>query len=93
MKDLLTKILVRNPKKRFDIKDIKAHRWFKILDNPGNRNKLPNPDMPIVTELDNTINRPVLVYSAQMLGIDPRLLEKMVLEKDHNKYTTTYFLL
>jgi hypothetical protein len=89
----MSKILVRNPKKRFDIKDIKAHRWLKILDSPGNRKKLPNPEMPIVTEQDNTINRPVLIYSAQMLGIDPRLLEKMVVEKDHNKYTTTYFLL
>jgi len=42
-------------------------------------------------EIDNKINYPILKYAANLSGVDYRAIEKMLGEKDHNKFTTTYF--
>ena len=44
-------------------------------------------------QIDTRINYPVLKYASHESNIDFRAIEKMLNEKDHNKFTTTYFLL
>ena len=91
LRDLLSKIQIRNPAKRFDINDIKEHKWYKQLDNPAVRKKLNNYSS--MKEIDTTINYPILKYAANLSGVDYKVMEKMLGEKDHNKFTTTYFQL
>ena len=90
LKDLLRKILCRNPNKRLNITEIKKHKWFENQYDTQNKKF-------IVVENDNNakhkINRPVLKYAANKCNIHPGALMKMLKDYDHNKFSTVYFLL
>ena len=87
-KDLLNKVLNKDPLKRINIKKIKNHPWFnlnnpKITMSPGFLiNEIVIPiDLDIINKMANTYE-----YNEKEIKID-------LLKNRHNNKTTTYYLL
>ena len=85
--DLIKRILVRDPKQRLDMAAIKRHPWFQLHQpvqiSPG----------IIHGQHEVKINRLVCKLAAQMQSLDYKTMREMLVDNDHNKYTTLYFLL
>lgn len=81
--DLLRKLLVRCPKKRFGIDEILAHPWFKIYTPCQMSNGLvAGGEMLPVEKL-------IAKITAAKMKVPLKVIKKMVKENEHNKYTTT----
>lgn len=82
--DLLSKILVTDPKKRLNINQIKNHPWMKL------RFLHRRPKRNIVTDIpiDHDIVDKISSY-----GIDREVILTHIKENRHNMITTTYYLL
>lgn len=95
LKDLLRKILVRNPNTRWGFAEIKKHKWFNIVENSAIKKQRPfvNDSENDSGESIQKFNKYVLRYAAIYCNIHSSVQEKMLKDYDHNKYTTTYFLL
>lgn len=82
--DLLSRILVTDPKERYNIHQIKNHPWMKLrfLHRMPKRNIVT--DIPI----DEMIVDKISSY-----GIDKEVILTHIKENRHNMITTTYYLL
>lgn len=85
--DLIRRILVRNPQERLSLEDIKNHSWFGMYEpiqlHPG-----------IIPGIHSfKINTYIAKVSAKKMNIELQDLRKMLVENDHNKYTTLYWLI
>jgi serine/threonine protein kinase len=85
--NLIKKILVRDPKLRYRLDDIKKHPWFKMYQ------PMQLHDGIIAGVHEIHINKLVCKLAAEMQGIEFKAMWQMLVENDHNKYTTLYFLL
>ena len=85
-KDLINKLLIKNPLKRITIPEIKLHPWFnQIKQNYYEGLILSKFIIPVD---DNIINIMVKNYN-----YDDELVRKNVLLNKHNDITTSYYLL
>ena len=85
--DLLRRILVRNPQRRYTIKDIKKHPWFNLFK--------PNQCVPGIFS-DKTIfpvDQTIAMITSKRMNIGSGHVAKMVQYHEQNKYTTLYYLL
>jgi 5'-AMP-activated protein kinase catalytic alpha subunit len=86
-KDILTKILEVDPKKRFNFEQIKEHPWFNIIDKNYLMYKGVNVDediMPIDEEIINDMEK---------MGFNKMEMRYSLIKNFHNKVTTVYDLL
>ena len=85
--DLIRKILVRNPERRYSIADIKKHPWFNLFK--------PNQCVPgiIAKKTVFPVDKIVARVTSKRMNIPVELITKMNQYHEHNKYTTLYYLL
>jgi 5'-AMP-activated protein kinase catalytic alpha subunit len=86
-KDLLSKILEIDPKKRINFEGIKSHPWFSIIDKKYLMNKgiIVNEDIfPIDEEI---------LQDMEKMGFNKVEIRYNIIKNYHNKITTTYDLL
>ena len=80
-RDLLTKILLKDPSERLTTKQMLEHPW--ITSDSFNVNP------PILSHaIDNEI-----LLTMQELGLDTKTTTKSIQKRDFNQFTTTYYLL
>ena len=87
-KDLLYKILNKNPNKRCSIEQIKRHKWFKILDTNNIINEGLLLDKYVIPIDENVIGTMVKEYE-----FNEEEIKINILKNKHNLITTTYYLL
>jgi len=83
-RDLISKILVTDPKSRYTIQQIKDHPWMKLrflhsFQKPLNHSKY---------ELDNRV-----ITKLVDSGIDRDILIKSIVENHHNMLSTLYYMI
>ena len=87
-KDLLRKILEKDPEKRITIKKIKKHPWFNLTAPKIKKNPIFLPN-ELITPIDlNIINIMVNYY-----GYNEPKIKIDLLKNKHNNTTATYYLL
>ena len=85
--DLLKKILVTNPKKRYTIEQIKNHKWFNLISNKClYEGLLLNK---YVVPLDESIIEQMNIE----YNIKKEKIRACLLNNDHNDITTIYYLI
>lgn len=87
VKDLLSKILVTDPKKRIKLEDIKKHPWL----NSGNFSILKSPGL-FVGKISIPIDFKIVEELEEMKFSKEEIIES-VRKNRHNKITTCYYLL
>ena len=85
-RDLLNKILVREPEARLRVSDILNHPW--IRKNYKSQAKQTNQ-----ATSDFAVDDRICRLAAGKLRIDEASVEQMLRDNEHNKYTTLYYLL
>jgi len=86
-KDILTKIIEIDPKKRLNFEEIKAHPWFNIIDKNELMHKGINMNediMPIDEEI---------ISNMEKIGFNKMEVRYSLIKNFHNKVTTVYDLL
>ena len=92
-KDLLKKILVTDPKKRYGFEDIKHHSWFMSVNNARGKNIFFNSPGVFVDEDVLPIDVEIVAEIYNDFHIDIIKIVNDVLRNRHNKITTTYYLI
>ena len=87
-KDLLSKILEKNPEKRITIKKIKEHPWFNITNPKIKKNPIFLPD-----ELITPIDLNIISIMVKEYGYNEAKIKIDLIKNRHNNTTTTYYLL
>ena len=87
-KDLLTKILNKNPSKRITISKIKRHPWFNIT-NP----KITMSPGFISKEIVTPIDLDIISIMVKEYDYNEKEIKIDLLKNKHNYTTTTYYLL
>lgn len=85
-RDLLKRILVTDPNKRFMIEDIRRHRWFNMYSEPRHSQGV------IVGYHQIPIDEDIL-QEVERFGHDMNKVKSYLENNKHNKMTTTYYLL
>ena len=95
-KDLIKKILVTNPKKRYGFEEIKKHPWFMSVNNIGGKNILfSSPGILIdydVIPIDINIIKEIY-YTKEYKNFSILNIVNDVIRNKHNKITTAYYLI
>ena len=86
--DLIHKILNVNPNKRYNIEQIKRHKWFKMIDPGNNVSEGLLLDKYIIPLDDDVIN--IMIKDYEFNGEE---VKKDIERNKHNLITTTYYLL
>ena len=86
-KDILTKILEVDPKKRIKFEEIKAHPWFNLIDKNILVHKGININEDIIP-IDEEI-----IQKMEKIGFNKMEVRFNLLKNFHNKVTTVYDLL
>ena len=89
-KDLLQKILVTDPKRRFTILQIKNHPWFNLYNNKG---KLMISDGLILTKYVIPIDEEIVKSISEKYEIDKEKIRISILSNKHDDISTLYYLL
>ena len=92
-KDLLKKILVTDPKKRYGFEEIKHHAWFMSVNNVMGKNIFFNSPGVFVGEDVIPIDVEIIAEIYNDFHIDIEKVVNDVLRNRHNKITTTYYLI
>ena len=92
-KDLLKKILVTDPKKRYGFEEIKHHSWFMSVNNVMGKNIFFNSPGVFVDEDVLPIDVEIVAEIYNDFHIDIIKIVNDVLRNRHNKITTTYYLI
>ena len=92
-KDLLKKILVTDPKKRYGFEEIKHHPWFMSVNNVMGKNIFFNSPGVFVDEDVIPIDIEIIAEMFNDFHIDIAKIILDVLKNRHNKITTTYYLI
>ena len=92
-KDLLKKILVTDPKRRYGFEDIKHHSWFMSVNNVMGKNIFFNSPGVFVDEDVLPIDIEIVAEIYNDFHIDIIKIVNDVLRNRHNKITTTYYLI
>ena len=87
-KDLLNKILEKDPQKRITIKKIKKHPWFNLI-NPKIKNNL----IFLPNELITPIDLDIIDTMVSNYGYNEAEVKIDLIKNKHNYNTTTYYLL
>ena len=87
-KDIISKILVTDPKKRYTIEQIKKHPWFNQIDIKKNMSKglLLNKFVVPIDEL-------IVEKMVNEFGYNSKEIKTYLLCNKHNHITTCYYLL
>ena len=86
-KDILTKIIEIDPKKRLNFEEIKAHPWFNIIDKNELMHKGINMNEDIIP-IDEEI-----ISNMEKIGFNKMEVRYSLIKNFHNKVTTVYDLL
>ena len=92
-KDLLKKILVTDPKKRYGFEEIKHHSWFMSVNSVMGKNIFFNSPGVFVEEDVIPIDVEIIAEIYNDFHIDIMKIINDVLRNKHNKITTTYYLI
>ena len=92
-KDLLKKILVTDPKKRFGFEEIKHHPWFLSVNNVMGRNIFFNSPGVFVDEDVLPVDVEIIAEIYNDFHIDIAKIINDVIKNRHNKITTAYYLI
>ena len=92
-KDLLKKILVTDPKKRYGFEDIKHHGWFMSVNNVMGKNIFFNSPGVFVGEDVMPIDIEIVAEIYNDFHIDIVKIVSDILTNRHNRTTTTYYLI
>ena len=92
-KDLLKKILVTDPKKRYGFEEIKHHAWFMSVNSVMGKNIFFNSPGVFVEEDVIPIDVEIIAEIYNDFHIDITRIINDVLRNKHNKITTTYYLI
>ena len=92
-KDLLKKILVTDPKKRYGFEEIKHHSWFMSVNNVLGKNIFFNSPGVFVGEDVMPIDVEIIAEIYNDFHTDIVKVINDVLRNRHNKITTTYYLI
>ena len=92
-KDLLKKILVTDPKKRYGFEEIKHHTWFMSVNNVMGKNIFFNSPGVFIEEDVIPIDVEIIAEMYNDFHIDIGKIINEVLKNRHNKITTTYYLI
>ena len=87
-KDLLNKVLTKDPLKRITINKIKKHPWFN-LNNP----KITMSPGFLINEIVIPIDLDIINKMVNIYGYNEKEIEIDLLKNKHNNRTTTYYLL
>ena len=87
LSDLIKNILVTNPKKRFNLNDIKEHSWFKN-DNMKNNFHFGINLNEIIIPIDEDI-----IEIMKEMNFNKQEVRENILRDEHNNICTTYYLL
>ena len=85
VKDILKKVLSKDPKTRYRIEDIKRHSWYHLVD-PIEEKGIIIGYTPIPVDL-------FLLAELNKLGINQNYTKKCLETNRHNEVITTYYLL
>ena len=92
-KDLLKKILVTDPQKRYGFEEIKHHAWFLSINNVMGKNIFFNSPGVFIEEDVIPIDIEIIAEIYNDFHIDIDKIINDVLRNRHNKITTTYYLI
>jgi len=92
-KDLLKKIMVTDPKKRYGFEEIKHHSWFMSVNNVMGKNIFFNSPGVFVGEDVIPIDVEIIAEIYNDFHTDIVKVINDVLRNRHNKITTTYYLI
>ena len=92
-KDLLKKILVTDPKKRFGFEEIKHHPWFLSVNNFMGKNIFFNSPGVFVDEDVLPVDVEIIAEIHNDFHIDTAKIINDVIKNRHNKITTAYYLI
>ena len=92
-KDLLKKILVTDPKKRFGFEEIKHHPWFLSVNNVMGRNIFFNSPGVFVDEDVLPVDVEIIAEIHNDFHIEIAKIISDVIKNRHNKITTAYYLI
>ena len=87
VKDLIKKILEKNPKKRISIAQIKQHPWIKSINFDFNKSRGIYLDKDIIP-IDTNVVREIGGKNEQKI----KKIIKDILTNAHNNNTCTYYL-
>ena len=87
-KDLLQKLLEKDPLKRISISEIKKHPWFKKGDIKLNM----SPGL-MMNEIITPIDLDIISLMVNKYGYDEKEIKIDLLKNKHNYTTTTYYIL
>ena len=87
-KDLLNKVLTKDPLKRITINKIKKHPWFN-LNNP----KITMSPGFLINEIVIPIDLDIINKMVNIYGYNEKEIKIDLLKNKHNNRTTTYYLL
>jgi len=89
-RDLLNKILVTDPQKRFNITQIKNHPWFHLYNNKG---KLMVSEGLILIKYVIPIDEDIVFSMSSKYGITEEKIRISILSNKHDDIYTIYYLL
>ena len=92
-KDLLKKILVTDPMKRYGFEEIKHHPWFLSVNNVMGRNIFFNSPGVFVDEDVLPVDVEIIAEIHNDFHIDCAKIINDVIKNRHNKITTAYYLI
>ena len=92
-KDLLKKILVTDPKKRYGFEEIKHHPWFLSVNNVMGKNIFFNSPGVFVDEDVLPVDVEIIAEIHNDFHIDISKIINDVIKNRHNKITTAYYLI
>ena len=92
-KDLLKKILVTDPKKRYGFEEIKHHSWFMSVNNVMGKNFFFNSPGVFIEEDVIPIDIEIIAEIYNDFHFDISKIINEILRNRHNKITTTYYLI
>ena len=89
LKNLLKKILVTDPEKRINIKQIKKHPWFNIYNNNG---KITYYEGLFINKYIIPIDEKITKKIAEKIGISEESIITSITMNKHNDISTLYYL-
>ena len=92
-KDLLKKILITDPKKRYGFEEIKHHPWFLSVNNVMGRNIFFNSPGVFVEEDVLPVDVEIIAEIHNDFHMDIAKIINDVIKNRHNKITTAYYLI
>ena len=92
-KDLLKKILVTDPKKRFGFEEIKHHPWFLSVNNVMGKNIFFNSPGVFIDEDVLPVDVEIIAEIHNDFHISNEKIINDVIKNRHNKITTAYYLI